>query len=309
MMVETGRPGLHTRRSDNVCERLGSRQHWNVHDTQYHPNGYYYRPERGPDLRDRSNTKYGLRDTITRTDGSWSDDGFDAGGSITVTNASSSTNDQTYIIAAISADGKTLTIDESGQVTASSGDNSARFDLNDQIIRAAGSWTADGYGVGGTIIVKNSYDGNGDGVGDNDGSYTIGSISADGTIITLTDSNVVTADSSDTTATCKFLGAGQVPLRMRTTGDVNFVNNGTSGTGDTITREDGSWSTEGFQSGDKITISYSQAVLTDADTETYANNDTTGATQYTIASISQTARQSLCRIRESCKIRQMMTAA
>ncbi len=48
-------------------------------------------------------------------------------------------------------------------------------------------------------------------MGDNDGSYTIGSISADGTIITLSDSNVVTAYASDTTATCKFLGAGRCP--------------------------------------------------------------------------------------------------
>lgn len=59
----------------------------------------------------------------------------------------------------------------------------------DTIARAAGSWTADGFQAGQTITVTGSTG--------NDGAYTIASISADGSTLTLTQDGVLTAETHD----------------------------------------------------------------------------------------------------------------
>lgn len=63
----------------------------------------------------------------------------------------------------------------------------------DTITRAAGSWITDNYLPGATITVANAT------VGANNGTYTVDSVSA--TVLTLTQSGVLTTDTGDTAAT------------------------------------------------------------------------------------------------------------
>ena len=141
----------------------------------------------------------GANDRITRALGTWTDDGYFAGQKLYV--SGTALNDDTYTIASISGDGKTLFVGDAG--LADEGPLNATFDgviaLNpikpvsvsvtfakhdagDTITRGAGSWLADGFADGESFTIT--------GDGANNGSYTIESITA--STITLTRKNFVT---------------------------------------------------------------------------------------------------------------------
>lgn len=99
----------------------------------------------------------------------------------------------------------------------------------DTITRATGSWLADGFAVGDTIVVTGSV------------------------------SNNVTAVIASLSATVITLGAEDLAAEVTTNATVvgyptlTFAEVG--GTGDTITRNRGDWRADGFRVGDKITVS------------------------------------------------------
>jgi len=140
-----------------------------------------------------------FNDSIVRTQGSWSDEGFAPGQSIAVSGSSS--NDGVYTIDSISADGRVLTLAPSDQLSfevepasalqvVEQGGSGASLDSSDavtfadngadpdSIARSTGSWSADGVQAGERIKVSGS--------GGNDGVYRIAAISPDGAVLTLT---------------------------------------------------------------------------------------------------------------------------
>ncbi len=98
----------------------------------------------------------------------------------------------------------------------------------DTITRASGSWIADGFAVGDTITITLS--------ASNNISAVIASLSA--TVITLGSEDLV----AETTANASVVGRATL----------TFAEVGA--TGDTITRNRGSWLTDGFRVGDKIEV-------------------------------------------------------
>ncbi len=141
-------------------------------------------------------------DSIMRTQGSWSDDGFAPGQSIAVSGSPS--NDGVYTIDSISGDGHILKLAPSdnlsfevapastlqivqqgaapGSGAALDSTNTITFAENgadpDTIARSNGSWAADGFQAGQRIKLAGS--------GANDGEYRIAAISPDGAVLTLT---------------------------------------------------------------------------------------------------------------------------
>ncbi len=167
------------------------------------------------------------RDTITRSDGSWVDDGFQAGQYITI--EGSAENDGTYRIAEVTD--STLILDEgealagetltrhamSGSLTFA--DNGAAADT---ITRGSGSWTDDGFAAGQMIRVEGS--------GDNDGLYLIAGVTASTLTLVASDSLHSGTASSASVATVSLTAP------------------------DTITRDSGSWLDDGFLVGQTITV-------------------------------------------------------
>ena len=117
-----------------------------------------------------------IPDTITRSNGSWSSDGFQAGQSITV--AGTKSNNGVFQIASISPDGTTLILVVGEAVVNETGPGSTRVtsavehQVPDTIKRSTGNWSTDGFRAGQSITVAGSQS--------NDGIYQVGSISADG---------------------------------------------------------------------------------------------------------------------------------
>ena len=215
----------------------------------------------------------GAVDTITRSHGSWFDDKFLAGQTIIV--SSSTTNDGTFVVDAISADGLVLTLDSDAELTGETSENvnitrdaDDRAELEpvypqvtlvdngdaDQIQRSVGSWIDDGFEVGRIIHLSGS--------DESDGTYQISAVTAATLTLTL---DAELTDESDLEEV--YISERQADFQ-HTAPALAFVHHQNSG--DTITREVGSWSDEGFALGQDIEI---------ADTE---SNDGV----YTIAAIS-----------------------
>ncbi len=126
-------------------------------------------------------------DTITRDSGSWIDDGFLVGQTITVSGTTA--NNGTYTINSVTDTCITLNPNErlSDETVASASDDTVS--APDTIIRDSGSWLADGFQPGQTITVS--------GAGANNGTYTIGYVTEQ--VLTLIRTDTLT-DGASTTA-------------------------------------------------------------------------------------------------------------
>jgi len=147
-------------------------------------------------------------DKITRSIGSWIDDGFEAGQIITI--EGSNNNDGSYIIDNVSADGLTLSLnvydelsdeqDAQDLLIQAAGEKVSSFqstglspltlehlDTRDTITRETGSFSDDCFVDG--LVIQIS------GTESNNGSYEIEEVSADGSILYLSPTNkLVTED-------------------------------------------------------------------------------------------------------------------
>ncbi|MEX0958007.1 MAG: LEPR-XLL domain-containing protein [Burkholderiales bacterium] len=171
-----------------------------------------------------------LSDSIRRSQGSWLEDGFAPGQSITV--SGTNRNDGVYEIVDISADGRTLTLDTEVDIevvpgadiqiaqNVAQGDTGAELSRDgdigfagngtdpDTIVRAKGSWSDDGFEAGQLIVVSRS--------GLNDGIYRVAGISDDGLTMTL-DGDAALVDESVAHAV---LDITLVPTTVRAEGNV-----------------------------------------------------------------------------------------
>lgn len=197
-------------------------------------------------------------DAITRGDGgSWISDGFSAGQLIRISGTTS--NDGIYRIDSLTADTLTLgaeyaLVNETtamasvASAVALSGELQLAFNnidsAADTIVRAVGTWAADGFVAGQYISVTGS--------ADNDGIYRIASIS--GAVITLESGYELTQEiqTEASTSVASLIGMTAADqLTLATSGGVS-----------TIVRDSGSWIREGFQAGQSIEISGSTATIT-----------------------------------------------
>jgi hypothetical protein len=209
--------------------------------------------------------------TISRESGSWLEDGFVVGSRVKIDG--SELNDGTFSITGISGDGRTLTVAAPyqsiktenpatyGNNTDSYIQDSVTFKAigNAAITRQSGGWKADGFEVGQTIRVVNS--------AGNNGLYTIAGISADDKVITLSNGDNLAQENNSSNVVVSITGGasitGQPELTFSDTSNLtvsrsfNFKNNGSSGSGDQIIRDEnsGSWLDDGFAAGQKLTIS------------------------------------------------------
>ena len=225
-------------------------------------------------------------DTITRSSGSWAGDGFIVGDTIKVAGTTSNNTTTTFTIGALSADGKTLTLDAVDALTnetlSSDGvtieeSTDAQVKLTgtpgptlsfkdnvgapDTITLSSGSWATSGFVVGDTITVA--------GTASNDGDYKIGAIAADGLVLTLEAGNALSNETAAEGSQVAKSALGSLNGNPTLTFADNGVNDGT------ITRSAGSWVDDGFTVGDAISVS-----------GTAKNNNT-----YTIAGISNGGTQ------------------
>src|SRR5262249_3440181 len=118
-------------------------------------------------------------DTIARSAGSWTADGFQPGQTIAVSGTGLVNNDAIFQIASISPDRATLTLAPGnfGAGEAVSGVSVGAPNTPDTITRSNGNWSSDGFQAGQTIAVA--------GTANNNGVFRIASISPDGTTLTL----------------------------------------------------------------------------------------------------------------------------
>ncbi|MBA3030402.1 MAG: DUF4347 domain-containing protein, partial [Desulfobacteraceae bacterium] len=202
-------------------------------------------------------------DSLIRSTGTWS---YQAGDVLAITGTER--NNKTVTVESISQDGRTLTFTQSadlaaetlsaGTVTlAKGGENTVltcsgvgvAFKQNasspDTIVLSGTTWTAKGYSTGDTLIISGSVH--------NNGKYTIGSISTDGTILTLKEGVALTEEPGGSGIRVDRLAPGQ----LNGPSQLTFTDAGDNG--DTITRSSGSWVEDGFAIGDAITISGSNA--------------------------------------------------
>ena len=215
-------------------------------------------------------------DTITRSSGNWTTDGFKANDTITVagTSLNNTTTGATHTIASVSADGLVLTLDAAnslqdesvsgealavkksndptvavtGGQTISFADNATGAeDTRDTITRSKGSWVTDGYKQGQTIGVS--------GTKSNNGRYRIAEISQDGRVLIL--SNAATLTGVEGTSVEHATGGVKVEVIkfgvMYGNPSLGFVHEGGTSV-DKITRDTGSWIEDGFTAGDVITV-------------------------------------------------------
>lgn len=197
-------------------------------------------------------------DAITRGDGgSWISDGFSAGQLIRISGTAS--NDGIYRIDSLTADTLTLgaeytlvnettTSASVAPAVALSGELQLAFNnidsAADTIVRAVGTWAADGFVAGQYISVTGS--------ADNDGIYRIASIS--GAVITLESGYELTQEiqTEASTSVASLIGMTAADqLTLATSGGVS-----------TIVRDSGSWIRDGFLPGQSIEISGSTATIT-----------------------------------------------
>ncbi|WP_157369663.1 beta strand repeat-containing protein, partial [Zavarzinella formosa] len=193
-------------------------------------------------------------DTITRATGNWGDEHFGVGQSILV--KGTRFNDNTFTIAAVSSDGKTLTLSSDDELvnetivtgsdtdiqslTADEGQDPPTLvfnPANNSITRKdTRTWRQDGFQAGQTINVN--------GTASNDGPNQIASISPDGKTLFM----------------ASFINMFEDTEATPPPGVVDVVSTGAlakpelSFTGNTITRSSGSWSDDGFTAGGKINI-------------------------------------------------------
>ncbi len=221
----------------------------------------------------------GGSDTIARSMGSFSGDGFVAGQIITI--AGSNNNDGSYIIDNVSADGLTLSLnvydelsdeqDAQDLLIQAAGEKVSSFqstglnpltlehlDTRDTITRETGSFSDDRFVDG--LVIQIS------GTENNNGSYEIEEVSADGYILYLSPTNkLVTEDDvtgvSMTAPAPSTIGIHTNAMKDSPSLSLTFtsVNNGP----DTITRSEGSWRDDEFREGQKITVTGS--VLNDGE--------------------------------------------
>ena len=267
-------------------------------------------------------------DTITRTDGnSWADAGFTAGQQVTL----SALNAGTYTIKGVS--GNVLTLTAANRLTATSG--TATLTGHNSVGNYSGSVTY-ATAAGGDTLTRNDGSSWSDygfnardvisivGTLNNRTTYTINSVS--GNVATLTVANTITAGTDTGAVISASRGSVQILgnvtgysnlLEIRAadnytlgvgqfTGSITFAR---SGSGDTVTRNDGaSWTAAGFAAGQIITLSgtsqnngvytilgfggtnNSALILTvkntvTAETDTSATITSNAGTNYTAASI------------------------
>ena len=188
-------------------------------------------------------------DTISRSDGSWVEDGFEENQVIIISGAGG--NDGFYTITGISVDHKTLYLeaavelaatDVAGVTVKTAGDTTAELSgpglsfSGDTIVRSEGSWGDEGFAAGQVIQVS--------GTTRNDGYYTLGSVSGD--TLTLTESLTGEDNVADAEVTARTLGANALTEGQ----ELDF-----DAASHTITRAVGSWLDDGFETGDEILIS------------------------------------------------------
>jgi len=218
--------------------------------------------------------------TLTRSAGSWTADGFQAGQTIKIAGASQAGNNGSFTIDGVSADGTILYFraganvhiqneTESSGVTVTvvvgvAGSPSLTFTTpaansvhpNDPTLtRSAGSWTADGFLVGESIQIAGATQAS------NNGSFAIDAISADGTTLYLklairneTESTGVTV-TSEVDAITITVKAGAAAMTGTPTLVFAPPNAGSAFPNDpTLTRSAGSWAADGFLAGQTIKI-------------------------------------------------------
>ena len=214
-------------------------------------------------------------DTISRTDvgGDWLADGFAIGQTIEV--AGTASNNGFFQIASINATVITLTsaatlTTESAvdgpllEVVILNTPSTISFNDNglaaDTIVRASGSWLADGFKQYQTLTISGTPDGaDTDSDGDNDGEYLIASITAN--TITLQPADALVQQSALVGVQATAQGSpGDIPLAVV---DANVTFDGhvpltfaDVGGADTISRADagGSWIADGFVAGQQISV-------------------------------------------------------
>ena len=167
-------------------------------------------------------------DTITLSRGSW--DGFAAGDTITV-EGSAAGNDGNYTILSLAGTDLTVADTTFTSETGTSGvtvtsRRTVTF-ANNTITLSRGNWKNDGFFEGDTIRVEHSVS--------NDGSFRIDSISADGTLLTVT--QPFSAIESNVSNTLVITGAPTITFDERT-----------------LERSSGSWTDDGFRQDDFINV-------------------------------------------------------
>jgi len=210
-------------------------------------------------------------DTIKRSAGNWSTDGFQVGDAILVSGTQSNDNDPAnlddyYTIAGISADGLTLTLSAGNSLATETGVKYAEvvgafgakmtgmlptltFNAAGTISRSKGSWWEDSFQAGQQIRVFGSQN--------NNNTFTIASISDDG--LTMTVSGTVTAESG--TAGIQVLATAGVQgvriVEATSYGELQIAHETLvfNAAARTITRTVGNWKTDGFVDSDRITVS------------------------------------------------------
>ena len=181
---------------------------------------------------------------ISRNSGSWKNDGFASGQSIAVfgTAGSGPSEDGTYSIAAISDNAATLVLTVGQTLQARTGVAQAGVAItNATISRNSGSWIADQFAAGQTIVVNGTLA--------DDNSYVVSAISADGKTLFLQTGATLAAG---TAAPPKVTGS-------KLTGNPTLTFAGGPGVAQTIVRSTGTWLADGFNAGQSITITGSQA--------------------------------------------------
>ena len=215
------------------------------------------KPQMAPDTKPTFTA--GATPTITRAAGSWLTDGFRADMWIRVSNSTS--NNGFFKITSVTT--LTLQIDPTTPVTAETGDTEVVIEGvhliqgdpaltfgGQTVTRGAGSWLADGFARGQTVIITGTPDTNGDGVGDNDGERTVLDVTPD-TLTLDAGSGLVTQTGVSGVTVWSAGTPGDLPIVVIDPDTaLQPVDVGLTFTGSTITRLDGrNWADDGFAAG------------------------------------------------------------
>ena len=212
------------------------------------------KPQMAPNARPTFTA--GATPTIVRTSGSWLTDGFRAGMWIRVSNSTS--NNGFFKIVSVTS--TTVTIDASTPVTAESGDSEIVLEGvhliqgdpaltfgGQNVTRVVGSWLADGFSRGQTVVITGTPDTNGDGIGDNDGERTVVDVTT--TLLTLDAGSGLIGQTGVTGVKIWSAGTpGDLPIVVIDPDTaLQPVDVGLTFAGSTITRLDGrNWADDGF---------------------------------------------------------------
>ena len=215
------------------------------------------KPQMAPNARPTFTA--GATPTIVRTSGSWLTDGFRAGMWIRVSNSTS--NNGFFKIVSVTS--TTVTIDASTPVTAESGDSEIVLEGvhliqgdpaltfgGQNVTRGVGSWLADGFSRGQTVVITGTPDTNGDGIGDNDGERTVVDVTT--TLLTLDAGSGLIGQAGVTGVKIWSAGTpGDLPIVVIDPDTaLQPVDVGLTFAGSTITRLDGrNWADDGFAVG------------------------------------------------------------